>query len=140
MGVDASYLYGYGADVNEIEWDVEYLKEKYKDILDEKINPKYDWKPTWREFLQNLESAISSDEDDEDYEEYELSEILSEIDFLFDINYDDERYLTFDHKHIAKLYPEAKLKDLDAVAKLYAKELGIKNVEIIKWIEWGYFS
>lgn len=28
MGVDASYLYGYGADVSEIEWDIDYLKRE----------------------------------------------------------------------------------------------------------------
>lgn len=135
MGVDASYLYGYGADVSEIEWDIEYLKEKYKDKLDEKINPKYSWSNTWGEFIDSLEVIVANEDEDGT-----LSEVLEDISHLVNVNYDDEVYLTFNHSHISKLYPETKLKDLDEVVKSYAKELGIKNVEEIKWIEWGYFS
>lgn len=134
MGVDASYLYGYGAEISEIEWDLEYLREKYKDRLNENTNPKYDWSPTWQEFIDNMQEAI----DDEDYSL--VTEHLEDINYLLTINYDDEQYLTFNQKHIANLYPETKLKDLGDVAKLYAKELGIKNIDAIEWIEWGYFS
>lgn len=135
MGVDASYLYGYGAEVSSIEWDLEYLEEKYKDKLDEHVNTQYSWSSTWREFIENMKTAI------EDEDEYgTVGEQLEDISHLCNINYDDESYLTFDHTHIAKLFPEAKLKDLEETAKLYAKELGIKNIEDIEWIEWGYFS
>lgn len=102
--------------------------------MQEKVDSKYDWKPTWKVFIDNLEEAI----EDEDYSL--IGEHLEDINNLFDINYDDEKYLTFNHTHIANLFPEAKIKDMDEVAKLYAKELGVKNVEVIKWIEWGYFS
>jgi len=133
VGVDASYLYG-GAEVSEIEWDLDYLREKYKDKLEEKVDVRYSHRPTWKEFISSMEEAI----EDEDYSL--ITEHLEDIDYLLDINYDDESYLTFDHTHIAKLYPDTKVKDLDEVAKVYAKELGIKNVEEIEWIEWGYFS
>lgn len=135
MGVDASYLYGYGANINEIEWDVEYLREKYKDKLNEKVDSRYDWKPTWDGFISSLSEIVEND--DIDF----LVDCLEDIDNLITLNYTyDDIYLTFDHKQIAELYPDTKLKDLDDVAKLYAKELGIKNVEVIKWIEFGYFS
>jgi len=132
MGVDASYLYGYGADVNEIEWDLDYLREKYKDKLNEKVDVRYEWKPTWNELIENLAEAIENEDG--------IVDVLEDIDALFDLNYEDEIYLTFNHKHIPKMFPDAKLSELDEVAKLYAKEIGIKNVEDIKWIEWGYFS
>ncbi|MEK4025284.1 hypothetical protein [Sporosarcina sp. FSL W7-1283] len=136
MGVDASYLYGYGADVSEIEWDLAYLEEKYKDKLDERVNEHYSWTPTWKEFVGRMKEAV----DDEDYSL--ITEHLESIDHLInlDYGYDGDHYLTFNHKHIAKLYPDTKLKDLDVVAKLYAKELGIKNIEDIEWMEMGYFS
>lgn len=135
MGVDASYLYGYGAEVCNIEWDLEYLEEKYKDKLDECSSDQYSWKPTWREFISNMKEAVED-------EDSIISEYLEDMNHLFhiDYGYDGDSYLTFDHKHIANLYPDTKLKDLDTVAKLYAKELGIKNIEDIEWIEMGYFS
>lgn len=132
MGVDASYLYGYGADISEIEWDIEYLKEKHKDELHNYIDESRYSKTTWIEFIDQLEEALKTDDC--------VYEVLEAIGNLIEINYDDENYLTFNHNHIAKLYPETKLKDLDEVSKQYAKELGIKNVEVINWIEWGYFS
>ncbi|MGE7840626.1 hypothetical protein ACQKNX_07535 [Lysinibacillus sp. NPDC093712] len=132
MGVDASYLYGYGAEVSEIEWDIDYLKEKYKDKPDTFIDKERTYRGNWGDFISSLEEAIKANE--------AVSEVLEDLDGLLKIKYDDENYLTFDHTHIAKLYPDTKLKDLDDVAKQYAKELGIKNVEVIKWIEWGYFS
>lgn len=132
MGVDASYLYGYGADVSKIEWDIGYLKEKHKDHLHNYIDETRYSKTTWIEFIDQLEEAIENDED--------VTEVLEAISNLLEINYDDENYLTFNHNHLAKVYPDAKLKDLDEVSKQYAKELGIKNVEEINWIEWGYFS
>lgn len=134
MGVDASYLYGYGAEVSSIEWDLEYLEEKYKGKLDDRINSQYSWSSTWKEFIGNMRESIDSEEYDE------VSEHLEDINHLINVNYDDEYYLTFDHTHIAKLFPNAKLKYLEETAKLYAKELGIKNIEDITWIEWGYFS
>ncbi len=132
MGVDASYLYGYGADIDKLEWDVEFLREKHKDELHKYIDETRYSKTTWIEFIDQLEEALENDE--------YVSEVLEAVGNLFKINYDDEIYLTFDHTHIAKLYPDTKLKDLGEVAKVYAKELGIKNVEEIEWIEWGYFS
>lgn len=133
MGVDASYLYGYGSDVDKLEWDIEFLKEKYKDKMQEKINPEYKYSGNWEYFITNLEQSIENDES--------LGETLESLsNTLIEIHWEDETYLTFNHQHIAKLFPDTKLKDLDEVAKVYAKELGIKNVEVIEWIEWGYFS
>lgn len=134
MGVDVSYLYGYGAEIGEIEWDLEYLREKYKDRLNENVNPNYSWTNTWGEFISTLEDAHKN----ADYSF--IGETLEDISNLVKVNHDDECYITFNHTHIAKLFPEAKIKDMDETAKLYAKELGIKNIEVIKWIEWGYFS
>lgn len=133
MGVDASYLYGYGAEIGDIEWNLEYLQEKYKDVLAEKTKDSYSF--TWGDFIRHLKCSI--EEEDYDYR----TEYLYEIDHLLDVNQvDDSTFITFDHRHISKLYPETKLNELDDVAKLYAKELGIKNVENIKWVEFGYFS
>lgn len=134
MGVDTSYLYGYGAEIGIIEWDLEYLKEKYKGRLDDRVNEKYSWKPTWKEFIKNMESAVESG----DY--YDIAECLEDIDHLINVHYDEECYITFDHTHLVKIFPESILEDLDVTAKRYAEELGIKNVGDIKWIEWGYFS
>lgn len=64
---------------------------------------------------------------------------MYDIDHLIDVKYTtDDTYLVFNHKHIEKLFPETKLKDLDDVARQYAKEIGIKNVDDIRWIEFAY--
>ena len=134
MGVDASYLYGYGAVIEDLEWDIEYLNNKYKDKLNEKINPASNWSPTWQGFIESLEEAVNN-------EDSYLSEVLEDISSLVNVEYTyDEKYLTFNHKHISNMFPDTMLKDLDDVAKIYAKEIGIKNVDVLKWIEFGYFS
>lgn len=134
MGVDASYLYGYGAELSELEWDFEYLKEKYKDKMNESVDVRYSWKPTWSQFISELEKAV------EDEDTSLIAEYLEDIGNLLDVNYDDEVYVTVNHNHLSETFPNARLCEIEDFAKLYYKQLGIKNLEVIKWIEWGFFS
>lgn len=133
MGVDASYLYGYSLEDSNIEWDLEYLKEKYKDKMDTKaLN--CSWSSTYGDIIASIESYI---EEDDEVDLYDIGEHLG-FDY-HSIDYGGS-YIVFNHKHIAKLFPDTKLSELDEVAKLYAKEIGIKNVNDLKWMEFGYFN
>lgn len=133
MGVDASYLYGYSLEDSSVEWDLEYLKEKYKDKMDMKASV-YSWSDTYRDIIAGIESYI---EEDGEIDFYDLGDQLG-FDY-HSIDYGDS-YIVFNHKHIAKLFPDTKLSKLDDAARLYAKEIGIKNVDDVKWREFGYFD
>lgn len=136
MGVDVNYLYGYGIDLENIEWDIDYLKEKYKDKANEKIDKRFDFSNTYYDFISELEESIENEED-----VYELADLLNDMDNLYEIKYTNNAlYLIYNHKHISQIYPNGRLCELDDLSKLYAKELGVKNLEDIKWIEFGYFD
>jgi len=126
MGVDASYVYGYMAEKEDVEWDIEYLKNKFN--LEENLNG-YLKEYTYRDLIEWIENDEVDDWDD-------LEEYLNvKVKFTY-----DETYLYFTHKEIAKKYPDGKLGDLDELAKRLAKESGVKNYEIFKWREFGYFD
>lgn len=135
MGVDASYVYGYGIEVDKVEIDIELLKEKYKHRLHERITDKYTWSRTWEDLISDLEESIENEWDlQEDIESYANSE-------LFRFKYgENENYMMFDHEHLVKAYPDAQLKEWDNLVLEYARDLGIKNYKEIGWIEYGFFD
>ena len=120
MGVDASYVYGYMAKLDEIEWDIEYLKNNFK--LDQDV----------------IKAISKDDEEDVDYDDVDLDD-LEETGLKYAFVYDDQ-YLYFAHQELAKKFPDRKLGELDELAKEYAKQCGVKNTEVFTWDEFGYFD
>ena len=118
MGVDANFVYGYMAEFDDIEWDIEYLKNSFK--LDQEI-------------IEVLEGVGSKDLDDIDL--YDLEEVGLERAYVY-----DSRYLYFTHNELAEKFPDRRLSELDELAKKYAKQCGVKNPEVFEWDEFGYFD
>jgi hypothetical protein len=52
----------------------------------------------------------------------------------------DEEYLYFTHFEVIGKYPESKIGDFETLAKEYAKDAGVKNYEVFKWNEFGFFD
>lgn len=126
MGVDADYMYGYMAEVSDIVWDFDFLKSKYD--VNEVLTGYYsDY--TYGDIIEWMENDKVDDW-------YEVGE---ELGIRIEYAYGD-CYLIFTHEDVAEEFPDGKLKDLDDLAKEYAKQLGVKNGEIFKWDEFGYFN
>jgi hypothetical protein len=126
MGVDASYIYGYMAKKGKVEWDIEYLKNKFN--LNENLTG---WlnKYTYNDLIEWLENDEVDDWDD-------ISEIIGvKNSFVY-----DEEYLYFTHFEVIGKYPESKIGDFETLAKEYAKDAGVKNYEVFKWNEFGFFD
>ena len=124
MGVDASYVYGYMAELDEIEWDIEFLRSKYD--ASKKVNKYYEH--TYGDLIDWIERG-----EVEDLDEYEA------LGFKYEYPYDDQ-YLYFTHQDLAEEFPDRKLSEMDNLAKEYAKQRGVKNYEIFTWDEFGYFD
>lgn len=126
MGVDASYLYGFVAENEAIEWDIDYLKEKYD--IEENLTD-YLAEYTYGDMINWLENNEVDDWDD-------LKDIIGlNSAFVYDTH-----YLYFNHKNLTNKYPEGKLKDLEKLSIKYLKDIGVKNPEIFSWREFGYFD
>lgn len=127
MGVDASYLYGYMAKSSDIEWDIDYLKQKFN--LEEKLTG----------FLKEYTYADLIDwlENDDIDDWCDLEEIMN---FKNGWAY-DEHYVYFTHFELAEQFPDRQLKEMKDLAGEYAsKVIGVKNPEAFKWNEFGFFD
>jgi len=126
MGVDASYVYGYMAKESDVIWDTEYLKTKFN--LEENLTG-YLKEYTYKDLIEWLENDEIDDWDDvKDYLNVQLVHVY------------DESYLYFTHFDLIEKYPDRKLSELSELAKDLARESGVKNFEVFKWNEFGYFS
>lgn len=126
MGVDASYVYGYMAKKHDVEWDIEYLKEKFN--LEENLTG---WlkEYTYGDLIQWFE-------DDEVDDWYDIAEIIGiSIEHVY-----DEEYLYFTHREIIGKYPDRKIGEFESLVSEYARECGVNNPEIFKWKEMGFFD
>ena len=126
MGVDAEYLYGYMAEVEDVEWDFDLLRGKSD--LNRVVSKWSD--ETYGDLINGLEN--------DNVEDWHV--LADELGFIYESTQYDGQYLYFTHSELAKKYPDGKLSDLDDLAKEYARECGVKNVEIFKWDEFGYFD
>ena len=124
MGVDAEYLYGYMANVEEIEWNIDHLKSKYD--VNKKAN-KYS-EDTYGDIINRLENEEIEDWDD-----------LEALGFKCAFVYDDY-YLYFTHFELIDKYPDRRLEEIEDLAKEHAKQLGVMNYETFTWDEFGYFD
>jgi hypothetical protein len=126
MGVDADYIYGYMAKKGDVEWDIDYLKNKFDLAANlDGFLKEY----TYADLIQWLE-----DDEIDDWED-----VKSYLGLLIEYPYDEE-YLYFTHFDLFEKFPSRRICEIDELVKEYARLSGVKNYEVFKWKEFGFFS
>ncbi len=126
MGVDANYIYGYMAEVDKVEWDIDYLKQKYDE--NKKVDGWLGEYYTYGDLINMLENDEVDDWDD-----------LEPLGLKCKYAYND-MYLYFTHFELIEKFPDGKLGEHEELAKEYARQSGVKNTEVFAWNEFGYFD
>jgi hypothetical protein len=126
MGVDADYLYGYMAKVEDVEWDIEHMKGKY------------DLKQNLSGFLKEYtyQDLINWIQDDEVDDWYDVADSLG---FRYGSD-DEDSFIIIDHDHLIKKYPDRKLGEVEELVHEYLKDIGVSNTDIFEWDEYGFFN
>jgi hypothetical protein len=126
MGVDASYIYGYMAKKENVIWDTEYLKGKWN--LEENLTG---WLKEYT--YGDLVNWLEEDEVDDWYDIAEIMGMSSAFAY-------DQEYLHFNHFDLIKKFPDRKIGEFESLVKEYAKQSGVKNYDVFKWNEFGFFD
>lgn len=128
MGLDINYVYGYCLELENIEFDLDYLKEKFKDNL----NFKFKDLP-----ISKVISLIEKNNEDFDYDLIidKAKNLNLRTEYVF-----EEWYVFFNHFDICKDYPYVKVSELDKYALHYLDTRGVKNPEKFTWEEFGGYS
>ena len=126
MCVDADYVYGYMVKKDEVEWDIEYLKNKFD--LNANLTG-FLSEYTYSDLIQWLEDDEIDDWDDV------KDHLYMQIENVY-----DEQYLYFTHFDLFEKFPDRRICEMGELVKEYARLAGVKNYEVFKWKEFGFFS